>query len=170
MDGPEAVSGAGWATADLSDEHPDSVSAVVCPLLDFGGLRKFAGKIATLKVFEDYRPVYEALQQPGQGCVLVVDAGGSRDCAVLGERLLNMAARNGWAGAVIYGVVRDTALTREVAIGLRALGTIPRRGESGLPCIANQPVTFGEVTFTPGDRLWADEDGIVVGTSEKVSG
>ncbi len=157
------MSGAGWATADLSDEHPDGIRAVVCPLQDFGGLRRFTGKIATLQVFEAYRPVFEALQQPGQGCVLVVDAGGSRDRAVLGERLLNTAARNGWAGVVIHGVVRDSAMTREVAIGLRALGTIPWRGESSLASTANQPVTFGQVTFTPGDWLWADEDGIVVG-------
>lgn len=158
------MSGAGWATADLSDEHPDRIRAVVCTLHDFGGVGKFAGEIATLQVFEDYRPVLEALQHPGQGRVLVVDAGGSRERAVLGERLLNAAGRNGWAGVVIHGVVRDSALTREVAIGLRALGTIPWRGESGLPATADQPVTFGEVTFTPGHWLWADEDGIVVGS------
>ncbi len=157
------MSGSGWATADLSDEHSERIRAVVCPLRDFGGVRKFAGEVATLQVFEDYRPVFEALQHPGQGRVLVVDAGGSLQRAVLGERLLNTAARNGWAGVVIHGVVRDTALTRDIAIGLRALGTIPWRGESGLPATADQPVTFGQVTFTPGDWLWADEDGIVVG-------
>ncbi len=152
-----------WATADLSDDHPDRVQVVACALRDFGGVQRFSGMIATLQVSEDYRPVLSALEQPGQGRVLVVDAGGSLRHAVLGERLLNTAARNGWAGVVINGAVRDTALTRGVAIGLRALGTSPRRGESGLPATADQPVSFGEVTFTPGDWLWADDDGIVVG-------
>jgi regulator of ribonuclease activity A len=157
------VSDATWATADLADAHPGTVHAVLAVFTDFGGVRKFHGPIATLRVDEDYRPVLRELQQPGHGRVLVVDGGGSLHRAILGERLLHTAARNGWAGVVINGAVRDTAQTREIPIGLRALGVIPQRGESGEPDHADQPVTFAGASFVPGEWLWADADGIVVG-------
>lgn len=157
------MSDAAWATADLIDAHPDQVHAVLAPFNDYGGVQKFHGEIVTLRVFEDYRPVLAEVERPGRGCVLVVDGGGSLQRAVLGERLLNTAARSGWAGVVINGAVRDTAITRQVAVGLRALGVVPQRGESGVPPRRMQPVTFGEVTIIPGEWVWADADGIVVG-------
>ena len=151
-----------WATADLCDDQPDVMQIVHLPFQDYGGVPKFCGSVATLQVQEDFRPVLAALEQPGEGRVLVVDAGGSLRHAVLGERLLNIAARNGWAGVVVHGAVRDTHLTRSVPIGLRALGAIPQRGESGVPAQVGLPLTFAGVTVMPDDWLWADADGIVV--------
>lgn len=154
---------ADWATTDLIDAHPDRLHAVLMMLSDYGGVQRFQGEIATLRVDQDWRPVFGELEQPGRGRVLVVDAGGAVHRAVLGERLLNTAARSGWAGVVINGAVRDTAQTGQVAIGLRALGVIPQRGESGAPHERQAVLSFGGVTFTPGEWLWADADGIVVG-------
>ncbi|HPF62321.1 MAG TPA: ribonuclease E activity regulator RraA [Gemmatimonadales bacterium] len=157
------MSDARWATADLCDAHPNVVHPVLAVFHDFGGVRKFHGPIATLRVDEDYRPVLRELEREGRGRVLVVDGGGSLHRAILGERLLHTAARNGWAGVVVNGAVRDTAQTREVPIGLRALGVVPQRGESGEPDHVDQPLTFAGATFAPGEWLWADADGIVVG-------
>ena len=152
-----------WATTDLVDAHPDGLHAVLIMLTDYGGVQRFHGEIATLRVDQDWRPVFGELEQPGRGRVLVVDGGGALHRAILGERLLNIAARSGWAGVVIHGAVRDTTATRQVPIGLRALGVIPQRGESGAPHQRQAAVNFGGVTFTPGEWLWADADGIVVG-------
>ncbi|MEO5798983.1 MAG: ribonuclease E activity regulator RraA [Gemmatimonadales bacterium] len=152
-----------WATADLADDHPGGVQVVHAPLIDFGGARRFAGPIATLAVHEDYRPVRRALESAGEGRVLVVDGGGSLVVALVGERSLQLALQNGWVGVVVNGAVRDTALTAGIAVGLRALAAVPRRGESGDSSEAGGEVTFGEVRFKPGDWLWADADGIVVG-------
>lgn len=157
------MSAPSWATADLVDAHPGRLHAVLAVFHDYGGAHTFHGPIATLRVDEDYRPVLRELERPGAGRVLVVDGGGSLHRAILGERLLHTAARNGWAGVVINGAVRDTAQTREVPIGLRALGVIPQRGESGELDHADRPVTFAGATFRPGEWLWADADGMVVG-------
>lgn len=153
----------GWATADLADELPGGVQVLLLPLHDYGGTTRFAGPIATLRVHQDYRPVRHVLEQQGEGRVLVVDGGGSIARALVGERSLRLAEANGWAGLVIHGVVRDTALTADIPVGLRALGTNPRRGESGDPFEAGGELTFGGVSFKPDDWLWADADGVVVG-------
>ena len=163
MDRPQTVSRSEWATADLCDAHPGRVRVAAQILRDYGGRRSFHGRITTLRAVEDYRPVLRALEEPGAGRVLVVDGGGSLRRAILGERLLGLAARNGWAGVVIHGAIRDSALTAGIPIGLRALGTTPCRGESGAAGARDVPVEFAGLVFGPGEWLWADHDGLVIG-------
>jgi regulator of ribonuclease activity A len=149
-------------TTDLSDAHPE---AQVCePLFrDFGGKAAFHGPIRTLKIFEDNAQVRATLETPGQGHVLVVDAGGSRRCAVVGGNLGALAVKNGWAGLVVYGCVRDTVELAGQAVGIKALAAHPRKSEKGLHSAqADRAVTFAGVTFRPGAWLYADADGIVV--------
>ncbi|MEM6784653.1 MAG: ribonuclease E activity regulator RraA [Bacteroidota bacterium] len=151
-------------TADVLDVHPDWVAAD--PLFgDYGGHLAFHGVIETVKVFEDNLLVKQTLAQPGNGRVLVVDGGGSRRCALCGGNVAALARDNGWAGLVIYGSIRDRHEIAEVAVGLKALGTHPRktikRGEGQ----TSLSVTFAGVTFTPGHYVAADGDGIVVGPS-----
>jgi regulator of ribonuclease activity A len=159
MDRAEAVT---TPTADLCDAHPDAVQVLAGGFHDYGGSASFGGPVATLRVHEDWRPVLAALDEPGHGRVLVVDAGGSVRRAVLGERLLTRAAERGWAGVIVNGAVRDTAATRQIAAGLRALATAPMRGESGDAGERNGSLTFAGATVRPDDEVWADEDGIVV--------
>jgi regulator of ribonuclease activity A len=63
---------------------------------------------------------------------------------------------------VLYGCVRDVAALRELPIGIKALGTNPRRSSKRGEGEIDVPVTFGELTFRPGAILHSDEDGIVV--------
>jgi regulator of ribonuclease activity A len=163
MDGPQAVTAPSWATADLCDAHPDRVRVALPVLHDFGGVRVFHGPVSTLRSVEDYRPVLRTLEEGGLGRVLVVDGGGSTRRAILGERLLGTALRNGWAGVIVNGAIRDRAITADIPVGLRALGTVPCRGESGAAGVRDRPVEFAGIVFTPGDWLWADEDGLIVG-------
>ena len=150
------------ATTDLSDDHPD---AQVCdPLFQaFGGRTAFSGPITTLKVFEDNAMVRAAVEQPGEGRVLVVDGGGSLRCALLGGNLAIAAAENGWAGVVVNGAVRDADEIDAQPIGVRALATHPRRSVKGLHSgQAGLPVVFAGVVFREGEWLAADRDGVVV--------
>lgn len=96
----------------------------------------------------------------------MVDGGGSARCALVGGNLGLLAVQNAWAGIVVYGYVRDGDELASMDIGVRALGTHPRRSERGLHSAqAGRPVNFAGVTFTPGSWLYADGDGIVVADS-----
>jgi regulator of ribonuclease activity A len=151
-----------FATTDLSDAHPE---AQVCePLFgDFGGRLAFHGAIKTLKVFEDNALVRATLETPGEGRVLVVDGGGSVRCALVGGNLGALGVKNGWAGIVVNGCIRDAEEINGQDIGVKALATHPRKSEKGLHSAhADKVVVFAGVTFKPGAWLYADADGIVV--------
>lgn len=151
-----------FKTADLCDRFPDEVQVADPLLRDYGARTIFGGPIVTLDVYEDDVLLRETLEQAGGGRVLVVDGGGSTRCALLGDRMVKLALDNGWAGLVVHGCIRNVVQVREIAIGLKALGTVPRasrhlgRGEVG------RPLHFASVTFRPDHYLYADADGIVV--------
>jgi regulator of ribonuclease activity A len=151
-----------FATADLCDEFGAEVRVVEPGFRDWGGVASFAGQIDTVRVLEDNALVRQALEAPGRGRVLVVDGAGSLRSALVGGNLAALAHRNGWSGLVVHGCIRDTAEIAGILLGVRALSAVPRRsakegaGERGVP------VTFAGVTFTPGDYLYADGDGIIV--------
>ena len=149
-------------TADLCDEHGDAVQVCEPVFQPFGGRRAFAGPVSTVRCFEDNSHVKEAVEGPGEGRVLVVDGGGSRRCALFGDRLGSAAVSNGWAGVIIYGCIRDSAELGQMNLGIRALGTMPLRSNKRGEGERDVPVRFAGVTFRPGDHVYADEDGVVV--------
>ncbi|MFT4046856.1 MAG: ribonuclease E activity regulator RraA [Solimonas sp.] len=151
-----------FATTDLSDAHPDA--QVADPIFgDFGGKAQFHGQVVTLKVFEDNSLVRALLEERGNGQVLVVDGGGSARCALVGGNLGQLGVDNGWAGIIVNGFIRDSVELSEQDIGIKALGTHPRKSEKGLHTgHRNRVVSFAGVTFKSGQWLYADADGIVV--------
>jgi regulator of ribonuclease activity A len=154
------------ATADLSDAHPRL--PVAEPLFrDFGGVTSFHGPIATLKVFEDNALVRTLLEEPGAGRVLIVDGGGSMRCALLGGNLAKLGVDGGWRGVIVYGCIRDSEEIGGMPIGVKALGTHPRKSEKGLHTgHRDRPVSFAGLTFEPGHWLYADADGILISRTE----
>lgn len=150
------------SVADLCDEHEDEIEVCVAPFRDFGGRIAFSGPIRTVRCFEDNSAVKALLAQPGEGSVLVVDGGGSLRRALVGDMLAGEGARNGWAGIVVNGAVRDTAVLATLDIGIKALGSIPMRGIKRGEGVVDTPVAFGGMVFVPGDMLHADEDGVAV--------
>lgn len=159
-----------FQTADLLDQNEaglnDGSVRVVSPMFrSFGGRSSFAGAIATLKLFEDNGLVRKALESPGEGRVLVVDGGGSLRRALVGDQLALLGVKNGWAGIVVYGCIRDSKAIGGMDIGVFALATHPQKTLKKNQGDADIPVTFGGVTFTPGEYLYADEDGVVVSRS-----
>ena len=150
------------STADILDEHGDR--AAVCELMlpQFGAVTAFSGAIATVRCHEDNVVLTEYVSSPGGGRVLVIDGGGSSRVALLGDNIAGIARDSGWAGLVINGCVRDVVALREVEIGIRALGSNPRRSRKNGGGEVDVAVRFGNIEFTPGATLHADDDGIVV--------
>jgi regulator of ribonuclease activity A len=151
-----------FATPDLCDEFGAEVRVAEPLFRDFGGVERFAGPIATLRVFEDNALVRQALEMPGEGRVLVVDGGGSLRSALVGGNLAALARDNGWSGLVVYGCIRDAAEIAITPVGVKALHAVPRRSARGGAGERGVPVAFAGITFTPGAWLYADRDGIVV--------
>jgi regulator of ribonuclease activity A len=151
-----------YAVADLSDADPGA--RICAPIFrDFGGRSSFHGRIRTLKIFEDNVALRELLETPGDGAVLVVDAGGSVRCAVLGGNLGDLAVKNGWAGLLINGCVRDSLELAEQDVGVKALASHPKKSNKGLhQGHVDRVVQFAGVEFSPGDWLYADVDGVLV--------
>jgi regulator of ribonuclease activity A len=148
-------------TSDLCDACDDA-QACALAFRGYGQRRAFAGAIRTVRCFEDIALMRSLVNQPGQGQVLVIDGGGSLARALFGDVMAEIAMRNGWAGLVIHGVIRDSVEINAMDIGVKALGTVARRGERTGAGEVDVPVEFGGVTFTPGRRLVADEDGVIV--------
>lgn len=155
-----------FATCDLCDAHKtdtDGAFRVLPPVFhDYGARRKFCGPVVTVKCFEDNTPVKAAVESLGQGRVLVVDGGGSLRRALLGGNLGAAAAKNGWAGVVIDGAVRDSAELAACDTGIRALALIPLPTDRKAPGQTGVAVRIQGVWVRPGDWLYADADGIVV--------
>jgi regulator of ribonuclease activity A len=152
-------------TADRCDQHEGKVRVVAPMFRSYGGRRAFHGAIATLKLFEDNSLVRKALESPGNGRVLVVDGGGSLRCALVGDQLARLGVKNGWAGIVVWGCIRDSRAIGQMDIGVFALATHPQKSVKRGAGEADLPVAFGGVTFVPGHHLYADEDGVIVAES-----
>ncbi len=155
-----------FSTCDLCDTHKaasDGAFRVLPPVFrDFGKRSRFAGLVSTVKCFEDNSAVKAALESPGHGRVLVVDGGASLRRALVGGNIGASAARNGWAGVVVNGCVRDVAELAECDVGIRALAVIPLPTERRNEGQRDVPVLIDGVWVRPGDWLVADADGIVI--------
>lgn len=154
-----------YLTPDLCDAYPELVQAVEPMFSNFGGRDSFGGQIVTLKCHEDNSLVKDQVALDGKGKVLVVDGGGSLRCALLGDLLAEQAARNGWEGLLIYGCIRDVDMLAQTDLGVQALASHPKKTEKRGIGDLNVPVTFGGVTFKPGDYLYADNNGVIISPS-----
>lgn len=157
------------ATADLYDDLGDALDSCSTQFTQYGARRRFDGEIVTVKCFRDNQIVKETLNSPGQGKVLVVDGDANLESALMGDMIAEAAVKNGWAGVIINGPVRDSVALGTLELGIKALGTNPRKSAKDGAGEKNVPVTFGGATFTPGDHLWSDEDGIVVTSAENAA-
>ena len=154
-------------TPDLCDEFPE-VQVVEAGFNNYGGVRQFGGEIVTVKCFEDNSIVKEQVGLPGNGRVMVVDGGGSKRNALLGDMLAEKAAENGWAGLVIYGCIRDVNAIAEIDLGVQSLATHPMKTDKRGLGDLNVPVTFGGTTIKPGDYLYADNNGVLISDKELI--
>ena len=154
-----------FSTPDLSDENPDT-KALAPILKNLGGKKVFWGKIETLQCPDDNSFVKEVLNSEGNGKVLVVDANGISTVALLGDMIAEAGVKNNWSGVVINGYVRDIDILSTLDIGVQALGTMPIRSEKKSQGQIGIDITFGGVTFSRGNYIYADNNGLILSKEE----
>ena len=159
------MSEARFFTADLCDAHEAAVRVLDAPWRDYGGRCAFCGEISTVRAFEDNSRVREAVHEAGRGRVLFVDGGGSLRRALLGDLLAAKAVENGWSGVVVLGAIRDSGVIATLDLGVKALGTVPRKTERRGLGERDVALRLGEVEIRPGQWLYADGDGVLIAES-----
>ncbi|MCR2762861.1 ribonuclease E activity regulator RraA [Microbacterium sp. zg.B48] len=155
------------ATADLYDQRGDALNSLALQLHDLGGRTAFNGPIRTVRCHRDNALVKAVLAGPGNGAVLVIDGGGSLESALVGDVIAASAVDQGWAGIIVFGAVRDRAAIRTLPIGVKALGSNPRKSAKDGTGEVDVPIVIAGVAFTPGRHVWADADGVLVERPEE---
>ena len=150
------------ATTDLYDDFEASCETCSVQLRDFGGRKRFFGRIRTVRCFHDNVLFRQLLDEPGDAAVIVVDGGGSTAIALMGDMLAARARDNGWAGVIINGAIRDSADIAGIDIGVKALGVNPAKSEKKGAGETDVELEFGGVRFRPGEWVYCDEDGILL--------
>ena len=151
------------ATADLVDQHGDALASSDVQLRQYGGRTSFTGLVRTVRCLQDNALVKQVLRHPRRRARCSSStASGSLHSALMGDLIAASAVAHGWAGVVVHGAVRDVAALRDLPLGVKALGSDPRKSAKDGAGEVDVPVSFGGVTYRPGQRLWSDDDGIVV--------
>lgn len=150
-----------FTTCDLYDAD-GTLQSLSLQLANLGGRPRFTGSVRTVRCHRDNGLVKSLLNSPGAGAVLVVDGGGSLESALMGDLIAAAAVANGWAGVVIHGAIRDRVAISGLELGVKALGSNPRKSAKDSVGEVDAVLEFGGVVFRPGATLWSDEDGILV--------
>ena len=153
------------STPDISDKYPE-VKALKPILKNLGGRQSFFGPIETLKCPDDNSFVKEQLNSSGDGKILVVDANGIDTVALLGDMIAEAGVKNGWSGIVINGYIRDIDIVKTLDIGVQALGTVPVKSEKKNQGTLGGEISFGGLTFKPGNYIYADNNGLLLSDTE----
>ncbi|MBF4562361.1 ribonuclease E activity regulator RraA [Microbacterium sp. VKM Ac-2870] len=150
------------STADLYDERGDALDSLSLQFQDIGGRVAFDGPVRTIRCHRDNALVKEVLATAGGGAVLVIDGGGSLESALVGDLIAASAGDNGWAGLIVHGAIRDRDAIGRLDLGVKALGSNPRKSAKQGVGELDVAVEIGGVVFRPGAHVWADADGILV--------
>lgn len=151
------------ATSDVFDAKPDDFQSVSIQLQSLGAHPRFSGAIRTIRCLEDNGLVKKVLNTPGNGDVLVVDGGMSLRSALMGDMIGASAVENGWSGVVIFGAIRDRVELAKLPLGIKALGSNPRKSSKAGEGVLDDILEIDDVTFRPGALIICDEDGVLVG-------
>ena len=149
-------------TADLYDECGEELDSLALQFQSLGGRSHFAGPVRTIRCLEDNGLVKSVLATPGNGAVLVVDGGGSLRTALMGDMIAASAVENGWAGVVINGAIRDRVAIAGLPLGVKALGSNPRKSAKNGAGDQDVELVIDGVSIRPGQRIWCDPDGILL--------
>lgn len=152
------------STADLVDRYGEALESIPVQFRSFGRRRRFAGPAVPVKCFEDNALLKSTLSTwpDASGAVLVVDGGGSLRSALVGDLIAGIAVERGWSGLVVHGCVRDSVALDQLDIGIKALGTNPRKSTKTGAGTVGEPVEVGGVRIQNGQLVVSDEDGIVI--------
>ena len=149
-------------TADLYDERGEDLDSLSLQFQSLGGHTHFSGPVRTVRCFEDNALLKATLATPGNGAVLVVDGGGSLRTALMGDLIAASAVDNGWAGVVINGAIRDRVAVAGLPLGVKALGSNPRKSAKDGAGEIDVDLEIDGVAIRPGQLIWCDPDGILL--------
>ncbi|OJJ21998.1 ribonuclease activity regulator protein RraA [marine bacterium AO1-C] len=149
-------------TADLWDEFAQELTLLNVDFRHFGTQTSFAGEVVTLKLYEDNTYVRKLLAEPGKGKVLVIDGGGSRRCALVGDNIAKLAMDNQWAGVVVYGCIRDSQVINKMQVAIKAIGTCPVKSIKRDVGLVGEELIIEGTKINPGQYLYADMDGVLL--------
>ncbi len=152
-------------TTDLYDDFGAVVQTSKQTFRDFGAKSHFHGQVRTVVCLNDNVLLRQTLTEKSDGGVLVVDAGGTFDVAVMGDNVASLGIENGWSGIIINGCIRDSVELGTMDFGIKALGNVPAKSSKVGKGAVDVPVTFGAVLFEPGQWVYCDQDGILVADS-----
>jgi len=152
--------------ADLFDDHGDISQTCSAQFTDYGAIRQFSGPIRTVKCFRDNQLFKQLFSEPGNGAVVVIDGSGSLESALMGDMIAANGLKNGWAGVVIFGAIRDSVAIGSMDFGVKALGVNAAKSSKDGTGKLDATVEFGGVHFEPGHWIYCDEDGILVAPHE----
>ncbi|MBL95159.1 MAG: hypothetical protein CMF70_07635 [Magnetovibrio sp.] len=151
-------------TADICDEYPEA-SVIQINFKDYGKKHEFQGVAVIYSTFEDIRGIKELLASDGEGKVLLVNGQGSLRRALCGGKIAAKACSSGWEGLIFNGAIRDQHEIVEIDIGIKAIGSSPKRpSQDGIGGLKKSTV-LGDVVVNSGDYIYADRDGVVVLTA-----
>lgn len=151
-----------FRTSDIYDEFGESLASLSTPLENIGGRRQFHGLVRTIHCPGDNALLKRLITKSGDGAVLVVDGGGTLETELLGGSMAQQMADNDWAGVIVYGAIRDRHEIAEIPIGVKALGSNPRKSSKNGTGTVDAPLNLSGVSIVPGSMLYADDDGILV--------
>ncbi|SDC56652.1 ribonuclease E activity regulator RraA [Shouchella lonarensis] len=157
-----------FKTTDVCDDYVSELQILQPGIVkSFGSVHKFSGPITTVDVFEDNVLVKETLAKASPGNVIVVDGKGEESrCALLGDKVAQIAMDAGVVGIIINGYVRDTAELAAMNIGIYARGPLPNKSKKEGKGQVGAGVDFGGVSWRDGYYVYVDEDGIVLAGRE----
>lgn len=153
-------------TADLMDLYQEELQSCEIQFKNYGGHAAFWGPCKTVKCENDNVLLRQMLERPANGHILMVDGGGSLKAALIGDIMAGIGRKNNWAGIVINGAIRDTVAIMQLGLGVKAIGSNPRRCQQNGDGESDAEISFGGITVKPGDWIYCDEDGVVVANRE----
>lgn len=162
VDGEIAARARGIAVSNISDvmARQSGAPASIRPYHAGGAM---AGPALTVRCRPgDNLMLHKALMMAQPGDVIVVDAGGALDNAIMGELMLERAVHAGVAGVVIHGAIRDSAAIAEQDVPVFAAGISHRGPWKDGPGEIGYSISLGSMVIEPGDLLVGDDDGVIV--------
>ncbi len=145
--------------SNVSDNMARGTGAGIEPFHRSG---KMVGTAFTVRTRPgDNLMVHKAIDMAAPGDVIVVDAGGALENAIIGELMSGWAEKRGVAGIVIDGAIRDSETLSEGDFPVYAAGVTHRGPWKDGPGEINVPVSIGGMVVNPGDLVAGDHDGVI---------
>ncbi len=149
-------------TADLWDQYSKELKILNLELKSYGKKTAFCGEVVTLKVFEDNSFVRRTLEDSGKGKALIIDGGGSKRCALIGDNIAKLANDNNWEGIIVYGCIRDSKVINEMNVSIKAIGTCPVKSIKRNVGVSGEMLIIEGTQINQGEYVYSDEDGVLL--------